>query len=399
MDQSSSIGIYIHFPWCLAKCPYCDFLSLAEPDPSRIPDTEYTDAVVRELRARAPLADGRPVHSVFFGGGTPSLWSGQGVTRVISAVAEHYDLKPDIEITLEANPSSLNRDKAKAFLDAGVNRLSVGVQSLNDERLRFLGRLHHAEGALSALEAALSAGFTNVSADLIYGIYRQDPETACSEVKHIARSGVTHLSAYMLTVEPGTAFGALNRKGQLPLLDDSLVAQSFGAVHDALSECGLWHYEISNFAFPGRESRHNLGYWRGEPYLGIGLGAFGTLPRAASRLHPVRYRNTAQVDRYMKLEQWPYPLPELAGSMAPYHQVEDLDEETQLAERLMLGLRLREGVEVDQLRTTFKSAYETRQSAIDALLKQNKLELTATGRLRIPYAQWLFADGIIARLM
>lgn len=398
MDQPHSIGIYIHFPWCLAKCPYCDFLSLAEPDPSRIPDARYTDAVVRELQARAPLADGRPVHSVFFGGGTPSLWSSQGVARVLSAVTEHYDLRPDVEITLEANPSSLNRDKAKGFLDAGVNRLSIGVQSLNDERLRFLGRLHHADGALSALEAALSAGFTNVSADLIYGIYRQDPETACSEVKHIAASGVTHLSAYMLTVEPGTAFGALQRKGQLPLLDDSLVAQSFGAVHDTLSACGFGHYEISNFAQPARESRHNLGYWRGEPYLGIGLGAFGTLPKAPSRLHPVRYRNTAQVERYMNLEQWPYPEPELAGSMAPYHQVEALDPATQLAERLMLGLRLREGVDADELQTTFGSAYDALTPAIDKLLRKNQLELVA-GRLRIPYAHWLFADGIIARLM
>ncbi len=245
---------------------------------------------------------------------------------MLDALFQNYRLTPDIEITLEANPSSLTVDKAKAWLDAGINRLSIGVQSLDDEQLKFLGRLHHADGALSALAAAFAAGFSNVSADLIYGVYRQPPEQACAEVKHIATSGVTHLSAYMLTIEPGTQFGALHRKGQLPLLEDALVGQSFGEVHDTLAECGLQHYEISNFAFPGKESRHNLGYWRGEPYLGIGLGAFGTLPTDANHDQPVRYRNTASVERYMKLQQWCYPSPELAGSMAPYHQVEPLGE-------------------------------------------------------------------------
>jgi putative oxygen-independent coproporphyrinogen III oxidase len=287
-DESASLGIYIHFPWCLTKCPYCDFLSLAQPDPSQIPDEAYTAAVVRELIARAPLANGRPVHSVFFGGGTPSLWSGRGVARVLETLSQHYRLNPDIEITLEANPSSLTRDKALALHAAGVNRLSIGVQSLDNEQLRFLGRLHQANGALSAVETALSVGFTNVSADLIYGVFRQPPERACAEVKHIAELGVTHLSAYMLTIEPGTQFGALHRKGQLPLLEDTLVGQSFTAVHDTLAECGLQHYEISNFARPGRQSRHNLGYWRGEPYLGIGLGAFGTLPADTDHPRPIR---------------------------------------------------------------------------------------------------------------
>jgi putative oxygen-independent coproporphyrinogen III oxidase len=399
LEMPSSIGIYIHFPWCLAKCPYCDFLSLAEPDPTRIPDQEYTDVVVRELEARAPLANGRPVHSVFFGGGTPSLWSGRGVARVVETLFDKYSLNPEVEITLEANPSSLTLDKARQFRAAGINRLSVGVQSLDDEQLRFLGRLHQSEGALTALEYALSAGFTNLSADLIYGVYRQPPEKASAEVKHIAQSGVTHLSAYMLTIEPGTRFGALHRKGQLPLLEDTLVGASFAAVHDTLAECGLQHYEISNFALPGRESRHNLGYWRGEPYLGIGLGAFGTLPPTSNNPTPVRYRNTAQVDRYLKLTAWPYPTLAHAGSMGTYHQVEALDAPTQLVERLMLGLRLREGVNAHELARQFGPSFEQRKRAIAELTKLGKLELTADGRLRIPYAHWLFADGIIACLV
>lgn len=398
-QQPASIGIYIHFPWCLAKCPYCDFLSLAEPHPERIPDDDYTAAVIRELEARATLADGRPVHSVFIGGGTPSLWSPSSVARVLNAVSRNYALTPDIEITLEANPSSLTRDKAVDWVRSGVNRLSIGVQSLDDEQLRFLGRLHQADGALRALEAASSAGFSNLSADLIYGVYRQPPEKACAEVKLIAQSGVTHLSAYILTVEPGTQFGALHRKGKLPLLEDTLVGQSFGAVHETLAECGFEHYEISNFALPGRASRHNLGYWRGEPYLGIGLGAFGTLPRGAHHPQPVRYRNTAQVERYMKLDHWPYPTLALAGSLAPYHQVEPLDDGTLLTERLMLGLRLREGVKLDQLTREFGEAMRARRKEFDALTKSGRLELTDTGVLRVPYEHWLFADGIIARLV
>lgn len=396
-DQSSA-GIYIHFPWCLAKCPYCDFLSLAEPDPDKIPQQAYTSAVQRELEQRASLLGARPIHSVFFGGGTPSLWDPVHVKQVLATLAANYRMLPDAEVTLEANPTSFDAAKGEALLDAGVNRLSLGVQALSDERLEFLGRLHRTGGALDALAAARKAGFTNFSADLIHGVYRQTPELAVRDVERIVESGVTHLSAYLLTIEPGTAFGALHRKGKLPLLDDALVAQSFEAVHEGLSASGFTHYEISNFARPGRSSRHNLGYWRGEPYLGVGLGAYGTLP-ATSRDEPiVRYRNTAQIERYLQADTWPAPAPELAGALKPYHQVEEIDLATRLSERLMLGLRLREGLAEPELATEFGTEWVKRRPSVTKLASRGKLE-EVNGRWRIPYSQWLFADGILSELV
>lgn len=390
-------GIYIHFPWCLEKCPYCDFLSLAEPNPARIPQKAYTAAIVRELQIRAPLLEGRSVHSVFFGGGTPSLWNTEHIRDVLEAVRAAYSLTQGAEVTLEANPTSFDAAKGRALLEAGVNRLSLGVQALSDERLGFLGRLHRTGGALDALSAAQTAGFPNVSADLIHGVFKQTPEAAVADVETVVAAGVSHVSAYLLTIEPGTSFGARHRKGQLPLLEDALVAESFVRVHEALQKLGFEHYEISNFARPGRSSRHNLGYWRGEPYLGIGLGAFGTLPaRPGSPV--VRYRNTAQIDRYLDTHTWPHPTKALAGALKPYHQVEELDAPTLLSERLMLGLRLQEGVEPARLRDEFGDVWQRRAPGVERLVDRGRLEWES-GRLRIPYSQWLFADGIVSELL
>jgi oxygen-independent coproporphyrinogen-3 oxidase len=371
---------------------------LAEPDPSKIPQQAYTEAIERELVQRSPLMSDRPIHSVFFGGGTPSLWEPKYVGQVLATIAAHYTLLTDAEITLEANPTSFDEHKGQALLRAGVNRLSIGVQALSDERLEFLGRLHRTGGALAALDAAKSSGFSNFSADLIHGVYRQTPDVAVSEVQQVLERGVSHVSAYMLTVEPGTTFGALHRKGQLPLLDDSLVAQSFDAVHQALSASGFTHYEISNFARDGRSSRHNLGYWRGEPYLGIGLGAYGTLPAVAPGSPAIRYRNTAQIERYLQTEVWPLPKTELAGAYMPYHQVEEIDLPTRLSERLMLGLRLSEGLSVERLAREFGEAWVRRSDDVNRLLRRGKLT-EVDGRLAIPYSQWLFADGILAELV
>ncbi len=391
-------GIYIHFPWCLAKCPYCDFLSLAEPDPNKIPQAAYTAAIQRELEQRAPLVSDRPIHSVFFGGGTPSLWDPKHVGQVLATIRTHYTLMASAEVTLEANPTSFDAYKGQALLQGGVNRLSLGIQALSDERLEFLGRLHRTGGALEALDAARSAGFSNFSADLIHGVYRQTPDLAVREVHQVLERGVTHVSAYMLTIEPGTAFGALHRKGQLPLLDDALVAQSFDAVHHALAASDFTHYEISNFAREGRSSRHNLGYWRGEPYLGIGLGAYGTLPASAPGSFVLRYRNTAQLERYLQTNPWPAPSTELAGAYLPYHQVEEIDVATRLSERLMLGLRLSEGLSIEQLDTEFGPAWQARAADVERLRRRGKLA-EVDGRLTIPYSQWLFADGILAELV
>lgn len=384
----------MHFPWCLQKCPYCDFLSVAAPR-ADIPHHPYADAVCREIRARAPEVRSRPVHSVFIGGGTPSLWEPAALGRVLDTLRSELELLPGAEITAECNPSSFNADVAAALGDQGVNRLSIGVQGLHPERLRFLGRLHDEHQGLAAVEQAIASGIVNVSADLIYGIYSQDPAVAAAEVARVADLGVQHLSAYALTIEPGTAFGARARKGTLPLAADDAIADSFLAVRDALGARGLEHYEVSNFARPGRECRHNLGYWRGEPYLGLGCGAWGTLRTGR---HGVRYRNTPSPERYLTLERFPTPDPEAPDPSI--QQAERLEPETLLSERVLLGLRLRDGIDPDALSEELGVPFLTpeRSRALQRLEAAGRLEWSE-GRLRIPRDAWLLSDGVIRELL
>ena len=248
-DTMNIAGVYVHFPWCLAKCPYCDFVSYVAP---AIDHGGYADAVLREMDARAAAFGGRQIESVFFGGGTPSLWEARELGRVLEGVRRLFGLSERVEVTVECNPTSLDEDRARALLDVGVNRLSIGVQSLTDERLRYLGRLHDAAGARTAVLGALAAGVPRVSTDLIFGLPDQSPAEARREALELADLGVAHLSAYQLTIEPGTRFGELARRGRLPLADDGQVADSFLAIDEALRARGFRHYEISNPRRPGK---------------------------------------------------------------------------------------------------------------------------------------------------
>ncbi len=389
--------MYVHFPWCLQKCPYCDFLSVPAQRPE-IPQERYTEAVLRELDRRAlELPEQARLTSVFFGGGTPSLWEPRELGRVLAAISRRF--RPaggDVEITVECNPSSLDEDRARALLDVGVNRLSIGVQSLDRKRLEFLGRLHDVKGGLAAVAAAVRAGVPRVSADLIFGVAGQSPLEAREEVRTVAELGVTHLSAYALTIEQGTRFGELARRGRLPLLDDALVADSFSGVEAELAALGFEHYEISNYAKPGAEARHNLGYWRGRDYLGLGTGAFGTWRTARGR---ERYRNTPAHERYMK--GWlSEELVDLGSTGELVSELEPIPPEVALRERLLLGLRLAEGVELDELERDTGAVARTpeRLRVLDRLLARGKLARDGE-RLYIPRDRWLFADAIIAEIM
>jgi coproporphyrinogen III oxidase-like Fe-S oxidoreductase len=237
---SRPLGVYIHFPWCLQKCPYCDFLSVAAAREA-IPHRAYADAVLRDLASRRPLLDAAAdyrLQTVFFGGGTPSLWATDEVGRVLEAVLDAFAGRhaPEVEVTAECNPTSLDLDKARALGAVGVNRISLGVQGLDAERLAFLGRLHDPDGGVDAAKAALRSSVPRVSVDFIFGVAGQTPEQAATEARALAALGTTHLSAYALTIEPGTDFGARAKKGRLPLLDEALVADSFTAVDQALGE-------------------------------------------------------------------------------------------------------------------------------------------------------------------
>jgi putative oxygen-independent coproporphyrinogen III oxidase len=392
----ATLGIYVHFPWCLKKCPYCDFLSIAESR-DRIPGAAYREAVLRELECRAPRLVAPVVHSVFFGGGTPSLWHAADLGAVLAGIRNRFNCSADVEVTVECNPTSFSERHATDLLEQGVNRISLGVQGLDNERLAFLGRLHDADGGVAAIRQARAAGVANVSADLIYGVYRQDPQQAVREVEEVAALGVQHLSAYTLTIEPGTQFGAQHRKGRLPLLDEDLVAHSYELVDQRLTELGFEHYEISNFAREGRTSRHNLGYWEGKPYLGLGLGAWGTLATDSGAL---RYRNTVNPERYLALTDWPEATESNAGAGLVHNQVERLTPEQLLSERLMLGLRLKHGVKVAELEraTGCELLTASRKRAIERLVSRNRLEFDGEC-LSIPRSAWLYADGTISELL
>lgn len=370
----------MHFPWCLAKCPYCDFVSYAQQR-ERIDHRAYADAVLRELDRRAPSVDGRRIESIFFGGGTPSLWEPAQLGRVLAGVKERLSCAPELEVTVECNPTSLDEERARALVDVGVNRVSIGVQSLDDARLKYLGRLHDAVGGRRAIGDAMRAGVPRVSGDLIFGLPEQSPEDATREATELADLGLSHMSCYQLTIEPGTRFGELAKRGRLPLADDGAVAESFLAIDAVLGARGLRHYEISNYARPGQEARHNLGYWRGDEYLGLGCAAYGFVEEE-SGAGPARaragwrYRNDPSPDRYM------------AGADDTR---EPIDDAARARERIMLGLRVTEGVDLTGLLTP------DRERALDWLKERGRIVVDGT-RARIPAGAWLWADDTAARL-
>jgi putative oxygen-independent coproporphyrinogen III oxidase len=406
-DSAAPLLVYVHFPWCLEKCPYCDFVS-EKIEREAIDHEAYERAVIRELEARTvgPEAERRlgrrRLVSVFFGGGTPSLWATASLGRVLAAIRARFDEpapgEPPLEVTVECNPSSLDQEKATALADVGVTRLSIGVQSLAKDRLAFLGRLHDDRGALAALEGAVRSGIGRVSGDLLFGVAGQSPEVAADEARRIADTGVTHVSAYNLTIEAGTKFGQLAKKGRLPLADEGHMVESFFAVEAALGSRGLGHYEISNYGAPGCESRHNLGYWRGLDYLALGTAAVGALAERRNTHDALRYRNDPDVRKYVRAAAEAHPDNVwMAGGVT--HTVEELDAETRLRERIMLGLRLREGLDLEAAAAALGVAAWTqdREKAAKKLIARGRLRQNE-GRLQVPPEAWIFADGVAAEL-
>lgn len=401
----AGLGVYVHFPWCLKKCPYCDFLSITKPR-EEVPHSEYATAVIAELTTRAASLGPRPLVSVFFGGGTPSLWQPSELGRVLAAIRAAFPVGgPYVEVTAECNPSSLDYDRARALLDVGVNRLSIGVQSLDNEGLRFLGRLHDAEEGLASVQAALAAGIPQVSADLIFGLPNQSSTAAMAQAQRVADLGVAHLSAYALTIEAQTPFGALHRKGQLPMAPEQAVADSFLALGEMMRGAGFEHYEISNYAREGKYALHNLGYWRGRDYLGLGCGAWGTVAVGDQRF---RYRNTPRADRYITMGERlragdagirVYPQ-RLDAAEVLESEVEVLTPQVMLDEALMLGLRLAAGIDVEAAaaRLGCEAWPAARVKAVRRLVGKGQL-VQEGARLRIPEPAWLFSDGIIAHLV
>jgi len=376
---------YVHFPWCLEKCPYCDFNSHKTPREA-VPHEAYADAVLRELDARAPELEGRTLSSVFFGGGTPSLWSKPALGRVLSGIRSAFASEaPDLEVSVECNPTSLDQKGAAQLREVGVNRLSIGVQSLSSERLKFLGRLHDPGGALRAIADA-QREMDRVSADLIFGVATQKPEDARRDVEQILETGVRHVSAYALTIEQGTRFGELHKKGKLPLAPEDHVADGYLVVEETLTKAGFGHYEVSNYATEGQEARHNLHYWGGGSYLGLGAGAVGCLDSNDGTAS--RWRDEPLPARYL----------ERAGGSQLEAEREELRALDRAHERIMLGLRTTRGVDLQAMRRELSiDLLSLRAAPIEKRRARGELVIE-DGHLRIPHAHWLKLDAIVVDL-
>ena len=317
------LGLYVHIPWCLRKCPYCDFNSHAVS--GEVPEAEYVDALLADLDVQAPRVAGRAVETVFIGGGTPSLFSGAAIGRLLEGIAARLDLTDAAEITLEANPGTAEAARFADYRAAGVNRLSIGVQSLDDQRLRALGRVHDAAEARQAVGWARAAGFDNLNLDLMYGLPGQDLQAALADLDAVLALAPEHLSWYQLTLEPNTLFHA--RPPALP--DGDTVGDIMEAGLALLAGAGFRQYEVSAHARPGRTARHNRNYWTFGDYLGIGAGAHGKLSAP-----------DGQVRRYSRPR---HPRDYLAAPAAPGSERILSANELPL-EFLMNALRLHSGV-------------------------------------------------------
>jgi oxygen-independent coproporphyrinogen-3 oxidase len=376
----TDLALYIHWPFCVSKCPYCDFNSHVRKS---VDQAAWRAALLADLAHEAAILPGRRLTSIFFGGGTPSLMAPETAAALIDAAARHWSVRDDVEITLEANPSSVEAARFADLAAAGVNRVSLGLQSLRDEALRFLGRAHCVAEGLGALATA-QRHFRRVSFDLIYALPGQSRDAWEKELAEALGHGTEHLSLYQLTIEPGTRFATLAAKGELPASDPDHGAELFELTGSMTAAAGLPRYEVSNHARPGAGSRHNLTYWRMDDYAGVGPGAHGR-------------RGGMATQRHRKPENW-------LGAVA--RNGHGLVEESPLAARergveaLLMGLRLTEGVDLDRLAARTEIPADGLIDAATARrLERQGLVAREGPRLRVTDAGMLLLDAILGEIV
>jgi oxygen-independent coproporphyrinogen-3 oxidase len=379
--SSAGFGVYVHWPFCAAKCPYCDFNSHVR---SAIDEAGWTDAITRELRHVADLQGPArsPVDSIFFGGGTPSLMRGKSAAAVIDAIAGLWSMTRDVEITLESNPASADATRFRDYRAAGVNRLSLGIQALDDSALKFLGRLHDSAEAEAAIAMAV-AQFDRVSFDLIYARPGQTIAQWQAELARALAFGTEHLSLYQLTIEAGTPFATLAHTGALVVPDDDAAASLYEATQEAMEQAGLPAYEISNHARSGAECRHNLVYWRYGAYAGVGPGAHGRLDLAGKRMATMAERLP---------ERWRERVAKNGHGLAEMTEIAPPDA---AREHLLMNLRLAEGIDLKAWCAKWSADIDTNR--IEALEKEGFVEMTQE-RLRATRKGRLVLNAVIAAL-
>jgi len=378
---AGDFGVYVHWPFCLSKCPYCDFNSHVRH--AAIDEQRYVRAFTREIAATAERVGTRTVSTIFMGGGTPSLMQPATVAAILDAIGRHWTVAPDVEVTLEANPTSVEATRFRGYRAAGVNRVSLGVQALDDASLKELGRLHSAQEALDAVKIARNA-FERYSFDLIYARPHQTPEAWRAELLRAIDEAAEHLSLYQLTIEQETPFAALHAAGKLVVPDDDRARALYDVTQEVSSARGLPAYEISNHARPGAECRHNLVYWRYHEYAGIGPGAHG-------RLVVDGKRQATSTEK--RPESW------LMRVEANGHGVvsdEMLTRGEQADEFLLMGLRLAEGI--DPKRYAAFAGHPLDAARIAMLDREGMVEATPDGRLRVTRAGFPLLDAVVADL-
>lgn len=371
-------GVYFHIPFCKHKCLYCNFFSVAD-----FRRREQVVAAMRdELCSRAEGWPDRDIKTVYFGGGTPSLLLAEDISTLLDGVKRSLRLLPDAEITLEANPDDVSPEKASQWLSAGINRISVGVQSFDDAALAFMGRCHTGADAVRAVEVLRKAGFGNITIDLIYGIPARDDKALDRDVETALALGVEHISAYALTVEKGTALDVQIGRGKIPPPDDEDAARQYFLLVDRLAAAGFERYEVSNFARPGYRSRHNSAYWSGDAYLGIGPSA-----HSFDGQHLRRW-NEAAIARYLE---------GACTGRIPYGE-ETLSQMDLRNEVVMTSLRTAEGLSLELFKSCFgPAALESLLAQAGKYVEQGLVEILE-GHLRITRGGWFFTDGISADL-
>ncbi|MCR4618437.1 MAG: radical SAM family heme chaperone HemW [Lachnospiraceae bacterium] len=391
MQTASELEIYIHVPFCVQKCKYCDFLSF--PKGKEI-QYEYLCALLKEIEsfkqteAAHELKEAHIVTSVFFGGGTPSLFESDWIDRILNTIRKNFDIDSDAEITLECNPGTISEGYLKSIRKAGVNRLSIGLQSALDKELKNIGRIHTYQDFLNTYDDAVKAGFTNINVDIISALPNQKKEDIDKTLEKILSLNPTpkHISAYSLILEPGTEFMKLYEKGELVLPDEDEERAFHWNIIDTLNNRGYELYELSNMAIPGYECRHNIGYWTGKEYIGFGLGA-------ASYVGDLRFSNTRSLDEYLKSFS--------GGNIGPiYSESERLTGGDKMSEYMFLGLRLTRGISAVDFNIKFgQEIMDIFGPAIEKHLDEKLLErdgdmirLTRKGQ---DVANYVFADFII----
>ena len=378
---TNAFGIYVHWPFCLSKCPYCDFNSHVRH--AALDEGRFTRAFAAEIAATAERVPGRRVSSIFFGGGTPSLMRPATVEAILDAVARHWSIAHDVEVTLEANPSSVDAGRFRGYRTAGVTRASLGVQALDNAALAQLGRLHSMDEALDAIAVARST-FDRYSFDLIYARPGQTPTAWSAELERALAQAGEHLSLYQLTIEQGTPFAVLHRAGKLVVPDEESARALYDTTQTACARAGLPAYEISNHARPGGECRHNLVYWRAHEFAGVGPGAHGRLDIDGDRIATATERRP---------EEWLTRVETRGHGLVTD---EPLTDEQAADELLLMGLRLAEGVDPEHYARLAGRPLDPRRIAL--LREQGVVETTTGGMLRVTLAGFPVLDAVVADL-